>query len=283
MATRLKQVRRVPGRPSGESLDRFRLTLQTREQHIRLTKPTSNVGTAQMLLSDMAAMKAVHYRTDGLKNIAKRVALAKLGTALPNRETSSDTVTFDVTTLSSADLVKTLEAKHIDKMYFTEDVHTIIADLKEAGVKGTAEKVPETHARTKLYLQQHIFNFTHSVTEMMRYMTHKDLFLKTSTIPFGSCTMTMNSVESLTTSSWPEVVNIHLFALTHNTIGYREKMLNFLDDACSLPGMYASLLVIRKYQESIRKGHGKVCIIPKSAHGTKPASAAMCGMMVKGE
>ena len=115
----------------------------------------------------MAAMKAVHYRTDGLKNIAKRVALAKLGTALPNRETSSDTVTFDVTTLSSADLVKTLEAKHIDKMYFTEDVHTIIADLKEAGVKGTAEKVPETVGRTKLYLQQHIFNFTHSVTEMM--------------------------------------------------------------------------------------------------------------------
>ena len=282
MATRLKQVRRVPGRPSGESLDRFRLTLQTREQHIRLTKPTSNVGTAQMLLSDMAAMKAVHYRTDGLKTIAKRFALAKLGISLPNGEACFDTVVFD---LSSADLAKTLEAKHIlpDETHCTEDVHTIIADLKEAGVKGTAEKVPETVGRTKLYLQQHIFNFTHSVTEMMHYMTHKDLFLKTSTIPFGSCTMTMNSVESLTTSSWPEVVNIHLLALTHNTIGYREKMLNFLDDACSLLGMYASLLVIRKYQESIRKGHGKVCIIPKSAHGTKPASAAMCGMMVKEE
>ena len=104
----------------------------------------------QMLLSDMAAMKTVHYRTDELKNIAKRVALAKLGTALPNRETSSDTVTFDVTTLSSADLVKTLEANHIDKMYFTEDVHIIIADLKETEVKGTAAvdgQVPETHAR----------------------------------------------------------------------------------------------------------------------------------------
>ena len=113
-------MRRVLGRPIGKSLDRFRLTLQTREQHIRLTKPTSNVGTAQMLLSDMAAMKAVHCRSDGLKIIAKQVALAKLGTALPNRETSSDT--FDVTTLSSADLVKTLEAKHVDKMYFTEDV-----------------------------------------------------------------------------------------------------------------------------------------------------------------
>ena len=143
-----------------------------------------------MLLSDMAAMKAVHYRTDGLKTIAKRVALAKLGTALPNRETSSDTVTFYVTTLSSADLVKALNAKQIifDEMHYTEDVHTIIADLKETGEKGTADKLPETHARAKFYLQQHIFNFTHSVTEMMRYMTHKDLSLTTSMISLGSCT-----------------------------------------------------------------------------------------------
>ena len=224
-----------------------------------------------MLLSDMAAMKAVHHRTDGLKNIAKakRVALAKLGI---------DTVTFNVTTLSFADLVKTLEAKHIDEMHYTEDVHIIIADLEETEVKGTAAvdgQVPETFARTKLYLQQHIFNFIHSATEMMRYMTHKDLFLKTSMIPFGSCIMKLNSVESLTTCSWPEVVNTHPLALTSNTNGYREMMLNFLDDACSLPSMYASLLVIRKYQESIRKGHGKVCIIPKSAHGMKPDSAVM--------
>ena len=96
-------------------------------------------------------------------------------------------------------------------------------------MKGTAEKVPETVGRTKLYLQQHIFNFTHSVTEMMRYMTHKDLFLKISMIPFGSCTMTLFS----TTCSWPEVVNTHPLAVTSNTNGYREMMLNFLDDACS--------------------------------------------------
>ena len=102
---------------------------------------------------------------------------------------------------------------------------------------------------TKPFLQQHIFNFTHSETEMMRYMTllqHKDLFLKTSMISLSSCTMKVNSVESLTTCSWPEVVNIHPLALASNTIGYREMMLNFLDDACSLP----SLLVIEKYQES---------------------------------
>ena len=160
-----------------------------------------------MLLSDMAAMKAVHHKTDRLKTIAKRVALAKLGTSFPNGEACFDTVVFD---LSSADPVKTLEAKHIipDETHCTEDVHTIIADLKEAGVKGTAEKVPETIARTKLYLQQHIF------------VTHKDLFLKTSMIPFGSCTMKLNSVESLTTCSWPEVVNAHPLALTSNTNGH---------------------------------------------------------------
>ena len=111
LATSLKQAPgRVPRRPSGESPDMLGkptlcLTLQTRGQHIRTDKSTSNVGIAQMLLSDMAAMKAVYHRTDGLKTIAKRVALAILGTSLPNGEASFDTVVFD---LSSADLVKTL-------------------------------------------------------------------------------------------------------------------------------------------------------------------------------
>ena len=129
-------------------------------------------------------------------------------------------------TLSSADLVKTLEAKHIniDEMHYT-DVHAIIAAQKETVVKGTAAedgKVPETFARTKLYLQQHILNFMHSETEMMRYMTslqHKDLFLTITMISLGSSAM--------------KEMNIHSLALTSNTIGYREMMLNFLDDACS--------------------------------------------------
>ena len=143
-------------------------------------------------------------------------------------------------TLSSADLVKTLEAKHIniDEMHYT-DVHAIIAAQKETVVKGTAAedgKVPETFARTKLYLQQHILNFMHSETEMMRYMTslqHKDLFLTITMISLGSCAMKLNSVEPLTISSWHEEMNIHSLALTSNTIGHREMMLNFLDDACS--------------------------------------------------
>ena len=270
LATSLKQVRCVPGRPSGESLNRLgNPTLQTREQHIRGTQ---------------------HHRTARLKTIAKRVELAKLGIALPNGETSFDTVTFDVSTLSSADLVKALEAKQInesfDETHYTEDVHAIIAALKEAGVKDTAP-LPEAFTRTKPFLQQHIFNSIHSVTEMMLYMTrsqHKDLFLTISMISLGSCTMKLNSVASLTTCSWLEVMNIHPFALASNTIGNRE-MLNFLEAYLVQPtngasGEYAGLLVIRKCQESIGKGHGNVCIIPKSANGTNPASAVMCGMKI---
>ena len=200
-------------------------------------------------------------------------------------------MTFEASTLSSADLVKALEAKHInesfDEMHYSEDVHAIIDALEEAGVKDTA-RLPEAFARTKPLLQQHIFNFIHSVTEMMLYRTksqHKDLFLTISMISLGSCTMKLNSVASQTTCSWLEVMNIHPFALASNTVGNRE-MLNFLEahlvqPTNGAPGEYAGLLVIRKYQESIGKGHGNVCIIPKSAHGTNPASAVMCGMKIK--
>ena len=214
--------------------------------------------------------------------------MAKLGRALPKGETSFDAVTFEVSTLSSADLVKALEAKQInesfDETHYTEDVHAIIAALKEAGVKGTATPAQQGFVP---YLQQHIFNFLYSVTEMMLDRTrsqHKDLFLTISMISLGSCTMKLNSVESLTTCSWLEVMNFHPFALASNTIGNTE-MLNFLEAYLVQPtngasGEYASLLVVRKYQESIGKGHGNVCITPKSAHCTNPASAAMCGMKI---
>ena len=270
LATSLKQAPgRVPERPSGESLDTLRLTLQTREQHTRLNTATSNVCTAPEV--NMSAMNAVDHRRVGLKNIAKREELTKLGI---------DTVLFDDLTLSSVDQVKTLEAKHIDEMHYTEDAHIIIDDLKETEVKGMDAvdgKVPETFARMKLYLQQHIFNFMHLETEMMRYMTslqHKDLFLTITMISLGSCAMKVNSVESLTTCSWTEVRNTQSLALASN-----REMLNFLE-AYRVPE-YADLLTIRKYQESIGKGHGNVCIIPKSAHGMNPDSKVMPHISMK--
>merc|ERR1712050_811320 len=158
--------------------------------------------------------------------------------------------------------------------------------------------LPDEFSRTGPFLQQKIFNSIHSETEMMRYLLNlqsKDLALDRSMISLGSCTMKLNSVSSLAPCSWPEVTEMHPFAPESQTAGYRE-MLESLEQylvsctgfsACSLQptsgasGEYAGLLVIRKYLESLGQGHRNVCIIPRSAHGTNPASAAMCDMKIK--
>eukprot|EP00747_Dinoflagellata_sp_TGD_P167229 gnl/TRDRNA2_/TRDRNA2_191258_c0_seq1.p1 gnl/TRDRNA2_/TRDRNA2_191258_c0~~gnl/TRDRNA2_/TRDRNA2_191258_c0_seq1.p1 ORF type:complete len:1003 (+),score=230.68 gnl/TRDRNA2_/TRDRNA2_191258_c0_seq1:45-3053(+) len=335
MATSLKQVRRMPGRLIGESLDRlgnpaYRLTLQTREQHIRLDKATSNVCTAQVLLANMAAMYGVYHKTDGLKVIAKKVqGLAQLFSSELGKigvEVSSapfwGTVAFDVAPASPAEVVEILQAQGLnlrafdhttvtasfDESHSEDDIKELVAAIAGAGVGGgkpTAAasmaidgKVSPAFARTSKFMEQDIFNTIHSETEMMRYMTKlqkKDLSLDTSMISLGSCTMKLNSVSSLAPCSWPEVANMHPFAPVSQTKGYRE-LLHSLErylisitgfDACSLQptsgasGEYAGLLTIRKYQESIGQGHRNVCIIPRSAHGTNPATAAMTGMTIK--
>merc|ERR1719401_3158470 len=185
---------------------------------------------------------------------------------------------------------------------------TLVSALKAAGVGGGAPTaaaniavtgaLSNTFARTTPFLQQKIFNSIWSETEMMRYMHTlqlKDLALDKSMISLGSCTMKLNSVASLAPCSWPEVGNMHPFAPSSQTQGYRE-MLESLEeqlnectgfDACSLQptsgasGEYAGLLVIRKYLAAKGEGHRNVCIIPRSAHGTNPASAAMCDMQIK--
>jgi len=336
LATSKKQVRRMPGRIIGESLDRlgnpaYRLTLQTREQHIRLDKATSNVCTAQVLLANMAAMYAVYHRTDGLQHIARKVhslaqlfarEVGKAGCAVMTTDNFFDTVTFDVSPASPQQLVEKLQSqglnlrvidgKHVaanfDETHLHEDVMSLVAAIKAAGAGGGAAtaaasievngKLPAAFVRTKPCLQQKIFNSIHSETEMMRYIHSlqlKDLGLDKSMISLGSCTMKLNSVSSLTPVSWPEVCNVHPFAPASQTVGYRE-LLESLEkylisvtgfDACSLQptsgaaGEYAGLLVIRKYLESIGQGDRNICIIPRSAHGTNPASAAMCDMDIK--
>merc|ERR1719401_1507677 len=185
---------------------------------------------------------------------------------------------------------------------------TLVSALKAAGVGGGAPSaaasievnglLPSKFARTTPFLQQPIFNSIWSETEMMRYLHTlqlKDLALDKSMISLGSCTMKLNSVASLAPCSWPEVGNMHPFAPNSQTEGYRE-MLESLEeqlnectgfDATSLQptsgasGEYAGLLVIRKYLAAKGEGHRNVCIIPRSAHGTNPASAAMCDMQIK--
>lgn len=332
LATSKKQVRRMPGRLIGESVDRlgnpaYRLTLQTREQHIRLDKATSNLCTAQVLLANMAAMYAIYHKTDGLKHIAKRVhALAQifaremglLGVPLLSSDMFFDTVSIKVPG-GATKLVESLQAKALnmraidadtvsasfDESHSEADVMALVAALKAEGLGGGTKvsvavdgKVPAAFERTSPFLQQKIFNSIYSETEMMRYMHTlqlKDLALDKSMISLGSCTMKLNSVSSLAPCSWPEVANMHPFAPESQTQGYRELLTSLEQylisctgfDACSLQptsgasGEYAGLLVIRKYQESIGQGHRNVCIIPRSAHGTNPASAAMCDMQIK--
>merc|ERR1719261_2458635 len=159
-------------------------------------------------------------------------------------------------------------------------------------------KAPAAFARTTPFLQQKIFNSITSETEMMRYiklLQSKDLSLDTSMISLGSCTMKLNSVASLAPVSWPEIANMHPFAPASQTKGYvdmlesLEKMLITLTgfEGCSLEptsgasGEYAGLLAIREFQKAQGQGHRNICIIPRSAHGTNPASAAMCDMQIK--
>lgn len=336
MATSKKQVRRMPGRLIGESLDRlgnpaYRLTLQTREQHIRLDKATSNVCTAQVLLANMAAMYAIYHRTEGLQKIARKVhalaqlftrELGKMGVTVASTQAFFDTVTFDVSKVGAAGLVAELQGKQLnlrvldpshvsasfDETHMEQDVMGLVSALQVAGLGGgpaTAAanisvngELPREFARTSPFLKQKIFNSMTSETEMMRYMHSlqlKDLALDKSMISLGSCTMKLNSVSSLAPCSWPEVANIHPFAPASQTKGYRE-LLESLErylvsctgfDACSLQptsgasGEYAGLLVIREYLASIGQSDRNICIIPRSAHGTNPASAAMCDLEIK--
>jgi len=231
-----------------------------------------------------------------------------------------DTICFDVSPANANEFVTKLQAKefnlrainstHVtasfDETHLESDVHALVAALKSEALVGRSSAstvtvdgaVPSAFARTKPFLQQEIFNSIFSETQMMRYMFNlqlKDLALDKSMISLGSCTMKLNSVSSLAPSSWPEIANMHPFAPGSQTKGYIDMLLSLEKylvsvtgfAACSLQptsgasGEYAGLLCIRKYLESKGEGHRNVCIIPRSAHGTNPASAAMCDMKIK--
>jgi glycine dehydrogenase len=330
MATREAYKRNLPGRLVGLSQDAngdpaYRLALQTREQHIRREKATSNICTAQVLLAVIAGMYAVYHGPQGLQRIAQRVHLLTSvlaeGLRLNNLQ-PTNTHWFDTLTLNTGNRteeivaaakareinLRQIDAEHIglsiDETTGSDDIvalwdillgeHSLNLDTLAAEVAGS---LPDDLIRTDGFLTHPTFNSYHSETEMLRYLRRladKDIALDRAMIPLGSCTMKLNATAEMLPITWPEFSNMHPFAPTDQTGGYRvmidqlESMLCAATgyDAMSLQpnagsqGEYAGLLAIRGYHESRGDAHRTMCLIPSSAHGTNPASAQMCGMKV---
>ena len=332
-ATKDEHKRSMPGRIIGVSVDRhgnkaLRMALQTREQHIKRERATSNICTAQALLAIMAGMYAVYHGKEGIKRIASYThsaaaivakELTKLGYT-QNVRSFFDTLEIG---LPSSVTVKAIAEKAIshkinfqykengtigisfDEVTSLEDINAILTIFAEAaGKKATpvtniseTNQIPANLQRKSSYLTEKVFNMFHSETEMMRYMKkleRRDISLNHSMISLGSCTMKLNGAALMLPLSRPEFGNIHPFVPTNQVEGYME-MIHDLEkflaeitgfDAVSLQpnsgaaGEYAGLMVIRQYHIDRGDTHRNVVLIPASAHGTNPASAAMAGMEV---
>ena len=321
MATRLEYARSLPGRLVGVSTDTegrpaLRLTLQTREQHIRREKATSNICTAQVLLANLAGMYGVWHGPDGLTGIAQRVhslsaaaahALRNAGHVVVN-DVFFDTVAVKVADASatSAHLrangfnVRILDATTIS---FSFDETTTIAVAQDFVALWDAQLIDasisalDTHQRTSSFMLQEVFHRYRSEHEMLRYLrslADKDLALDRTMIPLGSCTMKLNSTTEMEPVTWPEFSGLHPFVPDDESVGIRsvitelENMLVAITgyDAISLQpnagsqGEFAGLLAIRAYHQSRGDTQRTICLIPSSAHGTNAASAVMAGMDV---
>ncbi len=315
LAVRTGLERSMPGRLVGQSIDAtgkpaFRLALQTREQHIRRDKATSNICTAQVLLANMSAFYAMWHGPEGLRQIAERVHnfAARLHAATGNHEdVVFDTVHIVVKDANAIHEKATAKGINFARVSDTElrvafDEETteeLFAQVLEIlGLKDSAgEKIPSNFARTSKYLTHPVFNTNHSETGMMRYLRNladKDLALDRTMIPLGSCTMKLNSVTEMEAVTWPEFSSLHPFAPADQTVGSRKLIKQLSDwlvaitgyDAVSLQpnagsqGEFAGLLAIRNYHDSRGDNSRNICLIPSSAHGTNAASAVMAGMKV---
>ncbi|MET4387667.1 glycine dehydrogenase [Bradyrhizobium sp. F1.4.3] len=327
MAVRDALKRSLPGRIVGLSVDSrgapaYRLALQTREQHIRREKATSNICTAQVLLAVIASMYAVYHGPEGLAQIARNVhrraavlaaGLRKLGFA-PLSESFFDTLSVDAGG-KRAEIIARAAAEKINlgigetalriALDETTTPATVEAVWRAFGGQlayaeidaTTREALPEALKRATSFLTHPVFHAHRSETEMLRYMrklSDRDLALDRAMIPLGSCTMKLNATTEMMPLTWPEFSNLHPFAPREQAKGYHalfarlEKWLCDITgyDAISLQpnsgaqGEYAGLLAIRGYHAARGESHRKICLIPSSAHGTNPASAAMVGMDV---
>lgn len=324
-ATKDEFKRYVPGRIIGVSIDSrgkpaLRMALQTREQHIRREKATSNICTAQVLLAVMAGMYAVYHGPKGLKEIAERIhiltkifaeGLRKQGYKIFHDD-YFDTIRFSGKSLKQ--LRKKLEAHRINVRFFddgsigisfdersdireTETLLQIFSSKKKVKIQQKVSGYEGKMKRASAFLSHPVFNKHHSETKMMRYirsLEEKDLSLVHSMISLGSCTMKLNATTELLPITWKEFNGLHPFAPLQQAKGYRE-LFNDLEAQLKeitgfarisfqpnsgAQGEYTGLLVIRAYHEKNRQAHRNVCLIPSSAHGTNPASAVMAGMHV---
>jgi glycine dehydrogenase len=318
--------RKMPGRIIGVTIDTeglpcLRMAMQTREQHIRRDKATSNICTAQALLANMAAAYAVYHGPKGVQDIAGRIhALARVA----HRELSAagfqctDTPFFDTFTVKvpSASAVQAAAAaaganvRIIDETTVgiamgegvsRDDLNTLLTSAfgiasPDLSADASLTNVPEFH-RDEPILTHPIFNQHHSETQMLRYLKsleNKDLALNHSMISLGSCTMKLNATAEMLPVTWPEIGNIHPFVPHDQVVGYHEMIKDLNRDLCEITGFaavsampnsgangeYAGLLCIKAYLASKGEDQRDICLIPRSAHGTNPASATMAGLKV---
>ena len=333
-ATRDAYKRSVPGRIIGVSVDTrgnkaLRMAMQTREQHIRREKATSNICTAQVLLANMAGFYAVYHGPDGLKTIASRInrlttilanGLKAKGVELLNnswfdtlsikldnaeevyqaalnaginlRKISDTQLGMTCDECTNRDVINTLWDCILGTGHGL-DLDSIDADIAASGETSFAPALQ----RESEILQHPVFNSYHSETEMLRYLKkleNKDVSLAHSMIALGSCTMKLNATAEMIPVTWPEFGQLHPFAPIDQAQGYQQ-LINELEDQliaitgfdkiCMQPnsgaqGEYAGLLAIRKFHQSNGDDHRNICLIPTSAHGTNPASAALADMKV---
>ncbi|KAL7551506.1 hypothetical protein ACHAWF_014699 [Thalassiosira exigua] len=331
LSTSDKYSRKMPGRIIGVTVDAsgkpcLRMAMQTREQHIRRDKATSNICTAQALLANMAASYAIYHGPEGLRAISGRIhALARVAHRELEKEGFAvmegpffDAFTVDVSS-------KGMTSEQVQAGAVSVGANVRIMDDKTVGISMgegitrddlsallsgafgvsspdvTAEaslmEVDPSAARDADILTHPIFHSHHSETQMLRYLKtleNRDLALNYSMISLGSCTMKLNATAEMIPVTWPGFCDVHPFAPHDQVTGYHEMIEDLNRDLAEITGFaavsaqpnsgatgeYAGLLAIRDYLKSKGEGHRNVCLIPKSAHGTNPASASMAGMKV---
>jgi glycine dehydrogenase len=325
MAVKDGLKRLLPGRLVGVSIDAagnpaMRLALQTREQHIRREKATSNICTAQVLLAVMASMYAVWHGPEGLKRIARRVSLqARLLADAARRGgyTLRHTTFFDTIAIEAGNRADTLMAAALEQGFnlWRVDAGCVSIALDETvtraeltalvGLLGGGELdvlaprggLPDALARSTPFCAAEVFNSHHSEHAMLRYLKRledKDVALNRSMIPLGSCTMKLNATAEMIPITFPGFADVHPFVPAAQASGYFEMIKRLEGWLCAVTGFaavslqpnagsqgeYAGLLAIRAFHHANGETHRDVCLIPSSAHGTNPASAVMAGMRV---